>query len=53
MGLRGSAADAAPLTPPQLALKDFYMTDVISRASETMAKCVKATLAPVSDKATA
>ncbi|KAI3366288.1 hypothetical protein L3Q82_009756 [Scortum barcoo] len=33
---------AAPLVPPQLSAKDFYMTDSISRASQTMAKCVKA-----------
>lgn len=33
---------ADPLTPPQLTAKDFYMTDPISRASQTMAKCVKA-----------
>uniref|UniRef100_A0A3P8URS6 NADH-ubiquinone oxidoreductase 75 kDa subunit, mitochondrial n=2 Tax=Cynoglossus semilaevis TaxID=244447 RepID=A0A3P8URS6_CYNSE len=33
---------AAPLVPPQLELKDFFMTDSISRASQTMAKCVKA-----------
>uniref|UniRef100_A0A3Q3XJ91 NADH-ubiquinone oxidoreductase 75 kDa subunit, mitochondrial n=1 Tax=Mola mola TaxID=94237 RepID=A0A3Q3XJ91_MOLML len=32
----------APLVPPQLTVKDFYMTDPISRASQTMAKCVKA-----------
>jgi NADH dehydrogenase (ubiquinone) Fe-S protein 1 len=31
-----------PLTPPINSLKDFYMTDSISRASLTMAKCVKA-----------
>ncbi|KAJ1186683.1 hypothetical protein NDU88_003464 [Pleurodeles waltl] len=31
-----------PLVPPQLSIKDFYMTDPISRASQTMAKCVKA-----------
>lgn len=31
-----------PLTPPINSLKDFYMTDSISRASQTMAKCVKA-----------
>lgn len=30
------------LTPPINSLKDFYMTDSISRASLTMAKCVKA-----------
>lgn len=33
---------AAPLVPPQLSVKDFYMTDSISRSSQTMAKCVKA-----------
>ncbi|XP_044073861.1 NADH-ubiquinone oxidoreductase 75 kDa subunit, mitochondrial-like isoform X2 [Siniperca chuatsi] len=31
-----------PLVPTQLTVKDFYMTDPISRASQTMAKCVKA-----------
>ncbi|XP_030066553.1 NADH-ubiquinone oxidoreductase 75 kDa subunit, mitochondrial [Microcaecilia unicolor] len=31
-----------PLMPPQLTIKDFYRTDPISRASQTMAKCVKA-----------
>ncbi|XP_061580436.1 NADH-ubiquinone oxidoreductase 75 kDa subunit, mitochondrial-like [Cololabis saira] len=31
-----------PLVPIQLTVKDFYMTDPISRASQTMAKCVKA-----------
>lgn len=30
------------LTPPQLTLKDYYMTDAISRASLTMSRCVKA-----------
>ncbi|XP_068447095.1 NADH-ubiquinone oxidoreductase 75 kDa subunit, mitochondrial-like [Clinocottus analis] len=33
---------ATPLVPQQLTAKDFYMTDSISRASQTMAKCVKA-----------
>ncbi|KAM9380313.1 NADH-ubiquinone oxidoreductase 75 kDa subunit, mitochondrial isoform 1-T2 [Phaethornis superciliosus] len=33
---------ADPLVPPQVTIKDFYMTDSISRASQTMAKCVKA-----------
>lgn len=33
---------ASPLTPPQLTLKDFYMTDAISRSSQTMAKCIRA-----------
>lgn len=37
--------DAAPLAAEQTHLKDFYMTDVISRASATMAKCVKAAAA--------
>ncbi|CAL8344766.1 unnamed protein product [Boreogadus saida] len=31
-----------PFSPPLLTVKDFYMTDPISRASQTMAKCVKA-----------
>ena len=30
------------LQPSILELKDFYMTDAISRASQTMAKCVNA-----------
>ena len=34
--------EAKPLTPPQLNLKDFYMTNSVSRASQTMAKCVAA-----------
>jgi len=38
----GAAILADPLIPPQLTAKDFYMTDPISRASQTMAKCVKA-----------
>jgi hypothetical protein len=46
-----AAASPAPLAPPQQQLKDFYMTDVISRASATMAKCVQATLNPVPDRA--
>ncbi|XP_012691138.1 NADH-ubiquinone oxidoreductase 75 kDa subunit, mitochondrial [Clupea harengus] len=33
---------AEPLVPLQITVKDFYMTDSISRASQTMAKCVKA-----------
>lgn len=36
-------AGAPPLAPPQLTLDQFYMTDSISRASPTMAKCVAAT----------
>ncbi|KAH6923608.1 hypothetical protein HPB50_003234 [Hyalomma asiaticum] len=31
-----------PIRPQLLALRDFYMTDVISRASPTMAQCVQA-----------
>ncbi|XP_064647495.1 NADH-ubiquinone oxidoreductase 75 kDa subunit, mitochondrial-like, partial [Lineus longissimus] len=34
-----------PLKPEQITLKDFFITDSITRASQTMAKCVKATLA--------
>ena len=37
---------ASPLQPEQLELKDYYMTDPISRASQTMAKCVLATSEP-------
>ena len=33
---------SGPLNPPQQELKDFFMTDAISRASQTMAKCVQA-----------
>ncbi|KAK0150755.1 NADH-ubiquinone oxidoreductase subunit, mitochondrial [Merluccius polli] len=33
---------AEPFVPSLLTVKDFYMTDPISRASQTMAKCVKA-----------
>ncbi|XP_014672081.1 PREDICTED: NADH-ubiquinone oxidoreductase 75 kDa subunit, mitochondrial-like [Priapulus caudatus] len=39
---KGAPAPAGELRPPQVALKDFYMTDAVSRASRTMAKCVKA-----------
>jgi len=31
-----------PLSVEQKELEDFYMTDSISRASQTMAKCVSA-----------
>lgn len=34
-----------PLEAAQTSLKDFYMTDVISKASPTMAKCVQAAIA--------
>jgi NADH dehydrogenase (ubiquinone) Fe-S protein 1 len=33
-----------PLTPPIIELKDFYMTDAISRSSPTMARCVHAVI---------
>jgi NADH dehydrogenase (ubiquinone) Fe-S protein 1 len=36
------SVSSAPLTPAQLTLKDFYMTDAVSRSSQTMARCVKA-----------
>ncbi|KAL5007913.1 hypothetical protein ScPMuIL_016719 [Solemya velum] len=38
-----TSVQATPLDSPIKALKDFYMTDSISRASQTMAKCVQAT----------
>jgi len=31
-----------PLTPPVNELKDYYMTDAVSRASQTMSKCIQA-----------
>ncbi|XP_076094423.1 NADH-ubiquinone oxidoreductase 75 kDa subunit, mitochondrial-like isoform X1 [Mytilus galloprovincialis] len=37
-----ASLDSKPLTVNQVQLKDFYMTDSISRASQTMAKCVQA-----------
>lgn len=37
-----STASTTPLEPEICTLKDFYMTDSISKASQTMAKCVKA-----------
>ncbi|EDO49065.1 predicted protein, partial [Nematostella vectensis] len=42
--IQGSKAQPSkkPLTPRIAELKDFYMTDAVSRASQTMAKCVKA-----------
>lgn len=41
---------STPLTPSLLALKDFYMTDSISRASQTMARCVRAVVDAQSSK---
>ena len=38
----GAKLSNAPLEAQQTQLKDFYMTDPISRASQTMAKCVQA-----------
>lgn len=37
-----SQLSGQPLEAKQRSLKDFYMTDPISRASLTMAKCVQA-----------
>ncbi|KAK6629887.1 NADH dehydrogenase Fe-S protein subunit 1 ndufs1 [Polyplax serrata] len=39
-----SSHNKGPLEVKQTKLEDFYMTDVISRASPTMAKCVQAVL---------
>jgi len=39
---KAKAPAADPLAVPQRSLKDFYMTNSISRASPTMAKCVQA-----------
>lgn len=36
--------DVSALTPQQVELKDYFMTDTISRASQTMAKCVQAAM---------
>lgn len=36
--------DNKPLDVKQKELEDFYMTDPISRASSTMAKCVQAVM---------
>lgn len=36
--------EKTPLDVAQKELKDFYMTDSISRASPTMAKCIQAVL---------
>ncbi|XP_075238680.1 NADH-ubiquinone oxidoreductase 75 kDa subunit, mitochondrial-like isoform X2 [Lycorma delicatula] len=40
----GTNIQKSPLNVKQKALEDFYMTDPISRASTTMAKCVQAVL---------
>ena len=44
------AISSKPLDVPLINLQDYYMTDVISSASPTMAKCVKASANPVSDR---
>lgn len=36
------SADSSPIDVPLKQLEDFYMTDAISRASPTMAKCIQA-----------
>lgn len=36
------SSDSSPIDVPLKQLEDFYMTDPISRASPTMAKCVQA-----------
>eukprot|EP01137_Pigoraptor_chileana_P010433 Opistho-2@60063 len=41
----GSKPATTQLRPPQIALADYYMTDPITRASKTMAKCVQAATA--------
>ena len=38
----GSLDGSAELKPQLLELQDFYMTDAVSRASATMAKCIAA-----------
>jgi len=44
-------ASGSPIKMPQTQLKDYYMTDSITRASSTMAKCVKSAANPISDMA--
>lgn len=39
-----SQIESTPLDVQQKQLQDFYMTDSISRASPTMAKCIQAVL---------
>ena len=41
-GAKGPKADASKLDVSLKVLEDFYMTDPISKASPTMAKCVSA-----------
>lgn len=42
--LKTSELTNSPIDVKFKELKDFYMTDAISRASPTMAKCVQAVL---------
>jgi len=41
-GAKEQPVSREPLKPPMVSLEHFYMTDPISRASLTMAKCVTA-----------
>jgi hypothetical protein len=49
--LQQAALGTDPITVKQTKLKEYYMTDSISRASSTMAKCVKAAANPIPDRA--
>lgn len=42
--------DAAPLDVPMKKLEDFYMTNSVTRASPTMAKCIAAVKKEASNK---
>jgi NADH dehydrogenase (ubiquinone) Fe-S protein 1 len=42
--IQTSKISSSPIDVKYKELKDFYMTDAISRASPTMAKCVQAVL---------
>jgi len=41
-GVKQALASSSALTPPILQLKDFYMTNTITRLSPTMARCARA-----------
>ena len=41
LGCQGAAADPLPTAPLDTLITNFYMTDAVSRASATMAKCTK------------
>lgn len=49
-GKEKSKIDTTDFSVAQRELKDYYLTDPITRASPTMAKCVRATQNPMSDK---